>query len=229
MSFPQVHLICGTDTEAARLAPVALAMRAAGLLQPVLVTSDPAGLVLAAFEIAADLTVEAGPLTEMIKRFDELWSGRTPDAIVVPGNTVTSLAAALAAAWRHIPIVHLGAGQRIDELDRTSAEEADGRLITQVAAVHLAPTSIAAMNLLDEGIPARDILITGDTAYDAALAVARRNLPASQIAQADPYGDGRAADRAAQATAALFELAEPPAPMPISDLDAPATTVPFGA
>ena len=224
MSFPQVHLICGTDTEAARLAPVALAMRAAGLLQPVLVTSDPAGLGLAAFELTADLTVEAGPLGEMIARFDDLWSGRTPDAIVVPGSTVTSLAAALAAAWRHIPVVHLGADRRVDEPD-----EADGRLITQVAAVHLVPTSIAAMDLLDEGIAARDILVTGDTAYDAALAIARRNLPSSQIAQANPYSDGRAADRAAQATAALLGLAEQPAPMPIADMESPATTVPFGA
>jgi UDP-N-acetylglucosamine 2-epimerase (non-hydrolysing) len=229
MLFPQVHLICGTDTEAARLAPVALALRAAGLVQPVLVTSDPAGLGLAAFELAADLTVEAGPLSEMIGRFDDLWSGREPDAIVVPGSTVTSLAAALAAAWRHIPIVHLGAGQRSDELDRASVDEPDARLITQVAAVHLAPTSIAAMDLLDEGIAAMDILVTGDTAYDAALAIARRNLPSSQIAQANPYSDGRAADRAAQATAALLGLAGPPDPMPIPDMDAPATTVPFGA
>ena len=224
MSFPQVHLICGTDNEAARLAPVALAMRAAGLLQPVLVTSDPAGLGLAAFELTADLMVEAGPLGEMIARFDDLWSERTPDAIVVPGSTVTSLAAALAASWRHIPVVHLGADRRVDEPD-----EADGRLITQVAAVHLVPTSIAAMDLLDEGIAARDILVTGDTAYDAALAIARRNLPSSQIAQANPYSDGRAADRAAQATAALLGLAEKPAPMPIADMESPATTVPFGA
>jgi hypothetical protein len=85
------------------------------------------------------------------------------------------------------------------------------------------------MDLLDEGIAARDILITGDTAYDAALAIARRNLPVSQIAQANPYGDGRAADRAAQATAALLGLAGQPAPMPIADVDAPTTTVPFGA
>ena len=147
MPFPQVHLICGTDTEAARLAPVALAMRAAGLVQPILVTSDPAGLGLAAFELTADLTVEAGSLADMIERFDALWSERTPDAIVVPGSTVTSLAAALAATWRHIPIVHLGAGRRVDGPD-----EADGRLITQVAAVHLAPTSIAAMDLLVPGI-----------------------------------------------------------------------------
>jgi UDP-N-acetylglucosamine 2-epimerase (non-hydrolysing) len=159
----------------------------------------------------------------------------------VPGSTVTSLAAALAAAWRHIPIVHLAAGRRIDELDRSSSveassadepsasAEADGRLITQLAAVHMAPTSIAAMDLLDEGIAARSILVTGDTAYDAALAIARRNLPSSQIAQANPYSDGRAADRAAQATAALLGLAGQPAPMPIPDVDTPATTVPVGA
>ena len=227
---PDVHLICGTDTEAVRLAPVALAMRAAGLLRPVLVTSHPADLGLAAFDMRADRTVAAGTLTEMIRGFDAMWSTRTPGAVVVPGETVTSLAAALAAAWRDIPVVHLGAGLRTDELDPPVADEASGRLITQVAAVHLAPTPIAAMNLLDEGIAARDILIAGDTTFDAALAIARRHMPASQVAHANPYGDGRAADRAAQATAALLGLARPPAPMPVVTAGAPATTTAtFGA
>lgn len=226
---PDVHLICGTDTEAVRLAPVALAMRAAGLLRPVLVTTDAADLGLAAFDLTAERTVPAGTLTEMIRTFTELWTRRTPTAVVVPGETVTSLAAALAAAWRDIPVVHLGGGRRTDELGPPATDEATGRLITQVAAVHLAPSPIAAMNLLDEGIAAKDILIAGDTAYDAALAIARRHLPASQVAHANPYGDGLAADRAAQATAALLGLARRPAPMPVVVTGAPATIATYGA
>ena len=84
--------------------------------------------------------------------------------------------------------------------------------------MHLAPTSIAAMDLLDEGIAARDILVTGDTAYDAALAIARRNLPSSQIAQPNPYGDGHAADRARpRPPPRCSGCAAQPAPMPIPD------------
>jgi len=230
MSFPEVHLICGTDIEAIQLAPVALAMRAAGLVRPILVSSNPGDLGLAAFDLTTDRIVPDGSLTDLIAGFDGLWAARTPDAIVVPGLTVTSLAAALAAVWRHVPVVHLGAGRRADEFEQSSDPdlEADARLITQLATVHLAPTPVAAMNLLDEGIAAGDILIAGDTTYDAALAVARRHLSSSQIAHTNPYGDGRSADRAAQATAALLGLAGRPEPMPVPVSYAPATAT-FGA
>jgi UDP-N-acetylglucosamine 2-epimerase (non-hydrolysing) len=226
---PDVHLICGTDTEAVRLAPVCLAMRAAGLLRPVLLAGEAADLGLAAFDLIAERTVRTGTLAEMIRTFADLWAARTPAAVVVPGETATSLAAALAAVWRGVPVVHLGGGRRTDELDPPATDEPAGRLITQLAAVHLAPSPIAAMNLLDEGIAARDILIAGDTAYDAALAIARRHLPASQVAHANPYGDGQAAGRAAQATAALLGLAPRPAPMPVVTTGTPATIATFGA
>ena len=97
--------------------------------------------------------------------------------MIVQGDTTTSLAGALAAFWRRIPVVHLEAGLRSGDLDSPFPEEANRRLVAQVAALHLAPTPLAAMNLLDENIATGDVLITGNTVVDATLAVAGRRLP----------------------------------------------------
>ncbi|MET8147566.1 non-hydrolyzing UDP-N-acetylglucosamine 2-epimerase [Actinoplanes sp. NPDC049668] len=205
MSPPEVHLVCGTRPQAVRLAPVAVAMREAGLVTPVVVAGGryPAmvGQAFAAFGLAPDVTlrVERGAgsraelRTEMIRRLDALWTERPPAAALVQGDTTTSLAGALAACWRRIPVVHLEAGLRSDDLGSSFPEEADRRLITQVAALHLTPTPHAAMNLLDEDVATGDVLITGNTVVDAALAIARRRPPFEnpEIAAARAAATGR--------------------------------------
>jgi UDP-N-acetylglucosamine 2-epimerase (non-hydrolysing) len=189
MTLPEVHLIGGTRPEAVKLAPVVIAMREAGLLTPVMVASGQhptmVSQALAAFDLTPDVTLtverssgsQAELLTEMIRQLEELWSERTPAAVIVQGDTTTSLAGALAAFWRRIPVVHLEAGLRSGDLDSPFPEEANRRLVAQVAALHLAPTPLAAMNLLDENIATGDVLITGNTVVDATLAVAARKLP----------------------------------------------------
>lgn len=192
----EVHLVGGTRPEAVKLAPVALAMREAGLLTPILLASGQHPTMvtqaLAAFDLAPDITLQveretgsqAELLTAMIRELDELWSVRTPAAVIVQGDTTTSLAGALAAFWRRIPVVHLEAGLRSGDLESPFPEEGNRRLVAQVAALHLAPTPLAAMNLLDEKIPVTDVLITGNTVVDATLAVAGRKLPFENTAVA---------------------------------------------
>jgi UDP-N-acetylglucosamine 2-epimerase (non-hydrolysing) len=203
MSLPEVHLVGGTRPEAVKLAPVATAMRDAGILRPVLVASGQhptmVGQALTAFELEPDVILQvdratgtqAELLTEMIRQLDELWAERTPAAVIVQGDTTTSLAGALAAFWRRIPVVHLEAGLRSGDLDSPFPEEANRRLVAQVAALHLAPTPLAAMNLLDENIATGDVLITGNTVVDATLAVAGRRLPFENAAVAQARETGR--------------------------------------
>jgi UDP-N-acetylglucosamine 2-epimerase (non-hydrolysing) len=205
MSIPEVHLVGGTRPEAVKLAPVATALREAGLLEPVLVASGqhPAMVAqaLTAFGLEPDVMLQvdrttgtqAELLTEMIRQLDDLWAERTPAAVIVQGDTTTSLAGALAAFWRRIPVVHLEAGLRSGDLDSPFPEEANRRLVAQVAALHLAPTPLAAMNLLDENIATGDVLITGNTVVDAALAVAGRRMPFqnADVAKAREIGENR--------------------------------------
>ncbi|WP_433058368.1 non-hydrolyzing UDP-N-acetylglucosamine 2-epimerase [Dactylosporangium sp. CS-033363] len=187
--LPEVFLIAGTRPEAIKLAPVAAAMRAAGRLTPVLVASGqhPAMVTqaLAAFDVEADVTLplqrvtgsQPELLTEMIKQLDALLETRKPAAVVVQGDTTTTLAGAMAAFWRRIPVVHLEAGLRSGDLDSPFPEEANRKLVGQLAALHLAPTALAATNLLDESVAPANVLITGNTVVDAALEIAAKELP----------------------------------------------------
>jgi UDP-N-acetylglucosamine 2-epimerase (non-hydrolysing) len=194
MTIREVHLVGGTPSETVRLSSVAAAIRDAGLLRPILIATGPGP--------EADLTVRvdgaetpAELLTAMVGKFDELWAGRTPAAVIVPGDTTISLAGALAAYWRRIPVVHLEAGLRSGDLDASFPEEANRRLVAQLTALHLVPTPQAAMNLLDENIftGSGHMLITGNTAVDAALAIVAGKLPFEneEVAAARAAADGR--------------------------------------
>jgi UDP-N-acetylglucosamine 2-epimerase (non-hydrolysing) len=186
---PEVFLIAGTRPEAIKLAPVAAAMRSAGRLTPVLVASGQHPTMvtqaLDAFDVQADVTLplqrvtgsQPELLTEMIKQLDALLEERKPAAVIVQGDTTTTLAGAMAAFWRRIPVVHLEAGLRSGDLDSPFPEEANRKLVGQLAALHLAPTALAATNLLDESVNPANVLITGNTVVDAALSVAARELP----------------------------------------------------
>jgi len=173
MSLPEVHLVGGTCADAFRLAPVAVAMRDQNRLRPVLLAggADPAAVTrtFAAFGLTPEVTLPAAAdRASAIYRLDQLWAVRTPAAVLVRGD---DLAAALAAYWRRIPVVHLDAGRRTGWLGAADAADADRRLLAQVATVHLAATPAAAMNLLDEHVVAGDVLLTGGTAMDAVRAL----------------------------------------------------------
>jgi UDP-N-acetylglucosamine 2-epimerase (non-hydrolysing) len=192
MNMPEVHLIAGTRPEAIKLAPVAIAMRAAGRVTPVLVASGQhptmVAQALAAFDLEPDVTLpverrtgsQPELMTALIERLDALFEERMPQAVVVQGDTTTTLAGALAAFWRQIPVVHLEAGLRSGDLDSPFPEEGNRRLVGQIASLHLAPTALAATNLLDEGADPSRVVLTGNTVVDAALTVVGRRpeLPA---------------------------------------------------
>ncbi|WP_279579067.1 non-hydrolyzing UDP-N-acetylglucosamine 2-epimerase [Fodinicola feengrottensis] len=102
---------------------------------------------------------------------------RQPAAVVVQGDTTTTLAGALGAFWRRIPVVHLEAGLRSYDLTSPFPEEANRKLVGQVAALHLTPTAVAAANLAAEGIASERVLTVGNTVVDAVLEVAGKCRP----------------------------------------------------
>ncbi len=90
-----------------------------------------------------------------------------PDYVLVVGDTVTALAAALAAYYFHIPIGHIEAGLRSGDHYLPRSQEANRKLVGHLANVHFASTFSARHNLLREGIVSDVIYVTGSTVMDA--------------------------------------------------------------
>ena len=90
-----------------------------------------------------------------------------PDAVLVHGDTTTSMAAALAAYYRQIPVAHIEAGLRTGNIYSPWPEEMNRQLTGRIATLHFAPTSLSRSNLLKEGIEEERIVVTGNTVIDA--------------------------------------------------------------
>lgn len=97
-----------------------------------------------------------------------------PDVVLVQGDTTTTFAAALAAFYQRIPVGHVEAGLRSDDLDNPFPEELNRRLTTVVSRWHFAPTRRARDRLLAEGVPPERVWLTGNTVIDALMEVAQR-------------------------------------------------------
>lgn len=102
---------------------------------------------------------------EAVGSLDAHFQADRPLAVVVQGDTNTTMAAALAANAREIPIVHVEAGLRSH--DRAMPEEHNRVVTDHLADLLLAPTDLARSNLLSEGIPDQRIVVTGNTVIEA--------------------------------------------------------------
>lgn len=103
----------------------------------------------------------------ILSRLEPILLERRPDAVLVQGDTNTTMAGALCAAKLGISVVHLEAGGR--SFNRAMPEEQNRIIVDHIADLLLAADEIAADNLRREGLPEERIRIIGSTAIDAAL------------------------------------------------------------
>ena len=96
-----------------------------------------------------------------------------PDAVLVHGDTTTSLAAALAAFYQQIPVGHVEAGLRTYNLLSPWPEEMNRQVTDRMCRWYFAPTEQARQNLLREQVPDDRIAVTGNTVIDALLMAVR--------------------------------------------------------
>ncbi|MBE2244486.1 MAG: UDP-N-acetylglucosamine 2-epimerase (non-hydrolyzing), partial [Burkholderiaceae bacterium] len=103
----------------------------------------------------------------MLEAVERVLIAERPDAVLVYGDTNSTLAGALAAVKLHIPLAHVEAGLR--SFNMAMPEEVNRILTDRVSNWLFTPTAAAAAHLRAEGAAEERIVPVGDVMYDVAL------------------------------------------------------------
>jgi len=200
MQHKRIMLVFGTRPEAIKMAPLYHALKALPdeFETQLCVTGQHRQMldqVLKVFEITPDIDlnlmksgqdlfdVTAGVLHGM----RDVLQKYKPNALLVHGDTTTTLAAAMAAFYLGVPVGHVEAGLRTHDLQAPFPEEFNRQVASKLTKWHFAPTDFSRKNLLDERVPKASITVTGNTVIDALFWVLNRidaDVHRSQVIEA---------------------------------------------
>lgn len=183
----KIGLIFGTRPEAIKMAPVYHELKNSGIDVKILATGQHKEMlyqVLNLFQIKPDFDLEimkqGQELSELtsrlIKKIDEIVKNEKFDYILVQGDTTSAFVGALVGYYNKVPVGRIEAGLRTGNIYSPFPEEANRKLIGNIAEVHFAPTKINVENLLKEGYESEKILKVGNTVIDALYWVKRNKV-----------------------------------------------------
>lgn len=182
----RIFTVFGTRPEAIKMFPVVHALRKMPRIDVrICVTAQHREMLDQVLDIARltpdiDLDVMTpnqtldALLARLVTGLGEAFDRERPDRVLVHGDTLTTMAATLAAYFRKIPVGHVEAGLRSGNIYHPWPEEVNRKVAGAVADLHFAPTETAAAALRAENVPADRIHVTGNTVIDALLATKAR-------------------------------------------------------
>ncbi len=177
----RVLSVIGNRPQFIKSGPLSLALGNARIAEVVLHTGqhydrelsavfvEELGLPEAAYRLEAGSGSHAQQTARMLPGIEEAVLREEPDAVLVFGDTNSTLAGALAAAKAHVPVAHVEAGLR--SFDRTMPEELNRIVVDVVSTLLLCPSDAAVANLRREGVT-EGVHQVGDVMYDANLRLA---------------------------------------------------------
>lgn len=183
----KIILVFGTRPEAIKMAPLVkeLEKHTDEFQTLVCVTGQHREMldqVLRLFEIQPDYDLnimkQGQTLYDITSRvlcdFGKVLQKEQPDLVLVHGDTTTSMAAALASFYEHIPVGHVEAGLRTGNIYSPWPEEMNRLITGRIAVLDFAPTEFGRGNLLKENVQDNRITVTGNTVIDALYFVVDR-------------------------------------------------------
>lgn len=111
---------------------------------------------------------------QMLAELEKLYQREKPSAVLVYGDTNSTLAGALAASKMQIPVAHVEAGLR--SFNKAMPEEQNRILTDHISQWLFVPTETAENNLRKEGIE-QGIQQVGDVMYDGVMLFQKKILP----------------------------------------------------
>lgn len=183
----KVLVVFGTRPEAIKMAPLCHALQAKGDVfeTTVCVTAQHREMldqVLGLFQIKPDIDlnvmkhgqdltdVTSSILLGMRNVLNEL----QPHLVLVHGDTTTTFATTLAAFYARIPVGHVEAGLRTNDIYAPFPEEFNRQVTSKITKLHFAPTELSKRNLVLEGNAEAALFVTGNTVIDSLLWVLQR-------------------------------------------------------
>lgn len=177
MSKPIV-IVVGTRAEAIKLIPLYLSLKNQNIFVLLCATfqhSEMLNQVFKLFNVVPDFDLNVMKKDQdlfylnsvILEKTKDVYLKTNPRLVLVHGDTTTTMAAAMAAFYLHIPIGHVEAGLRTGNMNSPFPEEMNRKIVGQIATYHFAPTAFSVANLLSEGVKRENVFCTGNTVVDA--------------------------------------------------------------
>lgn len=183
----KILIVFGTRPEAIKMCPLVMELKKyQGIKTIVCVTGQHRQMldqVLSAFYVKPDYDLaimhEKQTLfdvtTNILNSIKAVLEKEKPDIVLVHGDTSTTFVTALACYYMQIPVGHVEAGLRTNNVYSPFPEEFNRQAVGLIAKYHFAPTEQAKQNLINEGKNEKDIYVTGNTAIDALKTTVRKD------------------------------------------------------
>ena len=184
----KILLIFGTRPEAIKLAPLYQILRNKDSAYTLITCTtgqhkEMLKQVMEIFDISSDIDLDlmknnqdlSDLTSNVLTRVRDIIRKIQPDLVIVHGDTTTTFASSLASFYESIPVAHVAAGLRTNNLNEPFPEEFNRQVATKISELHFAPTELSRTNLISENISKDKIFVTGNTVIDA-LFLALNNL-----------------------------------------------------
>ena len=119
--------------------------------------------------------------TNILDRIKAVLEEVKPDVVLVHGDTSTTFVTALACFYMQIPVGHVEAGLRTNDIYSPYPEEFNRQAVSIISRYNFAPTEQARQNLLSEGKRPETIVVTGNTAIDALRTTVREDYSQPEL------------------------------------------------
>ena len=183
----KILLVFGTRPEAIKMCPLVNELKAREGVKTVVCVSGQhrqmLDQVLEAFHVVPDYDLSIMKdrqtlfdiTTNILDRIKAVLEEVKPDVVLVHGDTSTTFVTALACFYMQIPVGHVEAGLRTNDIYSPFPEEFNRQAVSIISRYNFAPTEQARQNLLSEGKRPESIFVTGNTAIDALRTTVRED------------------------------------------------------